>query len=78
MWGGLGATNNYAIDPSIGTLEDFEDLLREVHARDMRLTSLEMLVIAGIKLLSLKKHVMISVMVYIVRRGTGFISVIRS
>ena len=33
--GGLGATNNYAIDPSIGTLEDFEDLLREVHARDM-------------------------------------------
>ena len=36
--GGLGATNNYAIDPSIGTLEDFEDLLREVHARDMRLT----------------------------------------
>lgn len=38
VWGGLGATNNYAIDPSIGTLEDFEDLLREVHARDMRLT----------------------------------------
>lgn len=38
VWGGLGATNNYAIDPSIGTLKDFEDLLREVHARDMRLT----------------------------------------
>lgn len=38
VWGGLGATNNYAIDPSIGTLEDFEDLLHEVHARDMRLT----------------------------------------
>lgn len=38
VWGGLGATNNYTIDPSIGTLKDFEDLVREVHARDMRLT----------------------------------------
>lgn len=38
VWGGLGATNNYAIDPSIGTLKDFEDLLHEVHARDMRLS----------------------------------------
>lgn len=38
VWGGLGATNNYTIDPSIGTLKDFEDLLHEVHARDMRLT----------------------------------------
>ena len=38
VWGGLGATNNYAIDPSIGTLADFEELIREAHARDMRLT----------------------------------------
>lgn len=38
VWGGLGATDNYAIDPSIGTMKDFEDLLHEVHARDMRLT----------------------------------------
>lgn len=38
VWGGLGATDNYAIDPSIGTMEDFEELLSEIHARDMRLT----------------------------------------
>lgn len=38
VWAGLGATDNYAIDPSIGTLKDFEKLLSEVHARDMRLT----------------------------------------
>ena len=38
VWGGLGATNNYTIDPSIGTLKDFEDLLQEMHARDMKLT----------------------------------------
>lgn len=38
VWAGLGATNNYAIDPSIGTMADFEELIREVHARDMRIT----------------------------------------
>lgn len=36
VWGGLGATNNYAIDPSIGTMEDFERLIKEAHARDMK------------------------------------------
>lgn len=78
VWGGLGATNNYAIDPSIGTLEDFEDLLREVHARDMRLTFFGNVGYCWYKAPFFEKHVMISVMVYIVRRGTGFISVIRS
>ncbi len=37
VWGGLGATNNYAIDPSIGTMEDFERLIKELHARDMKI-----------------------------------------
>ena len=38
VWTGLGATNNYAIDPSIGSMNDFEELIREMHARDMKLT----------------------------------------
>lgn len=37
VWGGLGATNNYAIDPSIGNLADFEKLIEEVHKRDMKI-----------------------------------------
>lgn len=37
VWGGLGATNNYAIDPSIGNLADFERLVDEVHKRDMKI-----------------------------------------
>jgi hypothetical protein len=37
IWAGLGATDNYAIDPSIGTMDDFEDLIRQAHARDMRI-----------------------------------------
>ena len=36
IWAGLGATDNYDIDPSIGTMQDFEILLDEAHARDMK------------------------------------------
>lgn len=36
IWAGLGATDNYDIDPSIGTMQDFEVLLDEAHARDMK------------------------------------------
>jgi hypothetical protein len=37
IWGGLGATDNYDIDPSIGTMEDFEELIRQAHERDMKI-----------------------------------------
>ncbi|WP_163506304.1 discoidin domain-containing protein [Fodinicola acaciae] len=37
-WAGLGATDNYAIDPSIGTMADFEQLIREVHSRGMKIS----------------------------------------
>jgi len=37
IWGGLGATDNYDIDPSIGTMEDFEELIRQAHDRDMKI-----------------------------------------
>jgi hypothetical protein len=37
IWGGLGATDNYAIDPSIGTMEDFEELIRQAHERNMKI-----------------------------------------
>ncbi len=36
IWAGLGATDNYDIDPSVGTMEDFEKLIKEAHARDMK------------------------------------------
>ncbi len=36
IWAGLGATDNYDIDPSIGTMADFERLIREAHDRDMK------------------------------------------
>ncbi|ATB27203.1 discoidin domain-containing protein [Melittangium boletus] len=36
VWAGLGATDNYSIDPSIGTLADFQNLLTQAHARGMR------------------------------------------
>jgi len=36
VWAGLGATDNYDIDPSIGTLGDFDRLIAEAHRRDMR------------------------------------------
>lgn len=31
LWAGLGATDLYTIDPSIGTMADFENLLRRAH-----------------------------------------------
>jgi len=37
IWGGLGATDNYDIDPSIGTMKDFEELIRQAHERDMKI-----------------------------------------
>lgn len=37
IWGGLGATDNYDIDPSIGTMADFEELIRQAHKRDMKI-----------------------------------------
>lgn len=37
-WAGLGATDNYAIDPSIGTMADFEQLVREIHSRGMKIS----------------------------------------
>jgi hypothetical protein len=35
-WAGLGATDNYAIDPSIGTMADFERLIGTAHQLGMR------------------------------------------
>lgn len=35
-WAGLGATDNYDIDPSIGTMADFEHLLATAHQFGMR------------------------------------------
>jgi hypothetical protein len=37
IWGGLGATDNYDIDSSIGTMEDFDELIRQAHERDMKI-----------------------------------------
>lgn len=36
VWAGLGATDNYSIDPSIGTMADFQELIAQAHARGMR------------------------------------------
>jgi hypothetical protein len=36
VWAGLGATDNYSIDPSIGTMADFQNLIAQAHARGMR------------------------------------------
>ncbi len=36
VWGGLGATNNYAIDTIVGTMSDFEKLIEESHKRDIK------------------------------------------
>jgi hypothetical protein len=35
-WAGLGATDNYAIDPSIGTMADFERLIDRAHELGMK------------------------------------------
>lgn len=35
-WAGLGATDNYAIDPSIGTMADFERLIARAHQLGMK------------------------------------------
>jgi glycosidase len=37
IWAGLGATDNYDIDPSIGTMDDFEELIAQAHERDMKI-----------------------------------------
>ncbi|WP_434381367.1 discoidin domain-containing protein [Melittangium boletus] len=36
VWAGLGATDNYSIDPSIGSMSDFQNLLTQARARGMR------------------------------------------
>lgn len=36
VWAGLGATDNYTIDPSIGTMADFQNLITQAHAKGMR------------------------------------------
>ncbi len=36
VWAGLGATDNYNIDPSIGTMTDFLNLIAQAHARGMK------------------------------------------
>lgn len=35
IWAGLGGTNNYQVDPIIGTLDDLKYLLDEAHSRGM-------------------------------------------
>lgn len=35
IWAGLGGTNNYKVDPTIGTLDDLETLLDEAHKRGL-------------------------------------------
>lgn len=35
IWAGLGATNNYQVDPIIGTLDDLKYLLDEAHKKGM-------------------------------------------
>lgn len=35
IWAGLGGTNNYMVDPLIGTLDDLLNLLSEAHKRGM-------------------------------------------
>lgn len=35
IWAGLGGTNNYKVDPLIGTLDDLERLINEAHKRGM-------------------------------------------
>ncbi|MBQ4278556.1 MAG: discoidin domain-containing protein [Rikenellaceae bacterium] len=37
IWGGLGGTNNYAIDPMLGTMDEFEEFLDEAHKRDIKI-----------------------------------------
>lgn len=37
VWAGLGATDNYSIDPSIGTMEHFESLIARCHENGIRL-----------------------------------------
>jgi hypothetical protein len=37
VWAGLGATDNYNIDPSIGTMTDFLNLIAQAHAKGMKI-----------------------------------------
>ena len=36
IWAGLGATNNYAVDPILGTMADFENLITAAHSKGMK------------------------------------------
>ncbi|TDD53198.1 hypothetical protein E1263_28290 [Kribbella antibiotica] len=36
LWAGLPVMNLYAIDPDIGSMQDFEELLAAAHARDLK------------------------------------------
>lgn len=36
IWAGLGATNNYQVDPVIGNLNDLTDLLNEAHSKGIK------------------------------------------
>lgn len=37
MDNGYDISNYYAINPSFGTMEDFDELLKEAHARDLKI-----------------------------------------
>ena len=36
IWAGLGATDNFAVDPVLGTMADFENLLATAHSKGMK------------------------------------------
>ena len=36
IWAGLGATDNFAVDPMLGTMADFENLIKMAHSKGMK------------------------------------------
>ena len=36
IWAGLGATDNFAVDPILGTMADFENLIARAHSKGMK------------------------------------------
>ena len=36
IWAGLGATDNYAVDPILGTMADFQNLIKTAHSKGMK------------------------------------------
>ena len=37
IWAGLGATDNFAVDPVLGTMADFENLIATAHSKGMKI-----------------------------------------